>query len=386
MATQSAQSAKGKAPAERRKVRYAVIGLGYIAQVAILPAFANAKRNSRLAALVSDDPEKRKTLGRKYRVAKHCDYDGYDALLESGEIDAVFIALPNSMHRDFAVRAARAGIHVLCEKPLALTEPDCKAMIDAAERSSVRLMTAYRLHLEGANLAAIELARSGRLGELRTFSSDFTMQVRDPDNIRLDRELGGGTFWDIGIYCINAARYLFRAEPVEVVALTMRGEGERFAEVEQTGAALLRFPGGRVATFACSFGAADVSSYRLIGTKGDLVVEPAYEFAEGLAHRLTVGGRTTRRTFPKRDQFGPELVYFSDCVLAGREPEPSGREGLLDVRIISALYRSARTGRPEALPPDSGNGKRRPTAGQEIHRPPVKRPALVAADSPSGKD
>ncbi len=361
----------------RRQVRYAVVGLGHIAQVAVLPAFANARRNSRLAALVSGDAEKLAAMAAKYGPAKTCGYDGYDALLASGEIDAVYLALPNSLHADHAIRAARAGIHVLCEKPMAVTEEECEQMAGAARAAGVRLMVAYRLHFERASLEALEIARSGRIGEPRQFNSSFTMTVT-PDNIRVRSELGGGVLYDIGIYCINAARNLFRDEPLEVRALTAGTLGD----VEESVGALLRFPNERSAAFICSFGAADTSHYRLVGTRGDLVVEPAYEYAVPLRHRLTVDGETAERRFAKRDQFAPELLYFSDCVLHNRDPEPSAEEGLADVRVIQALYRSAQTGRAVELAPYTR--RERPSLEQEIRRPPIDKPETVRVQSPSG--
>jgi predicted dehydrogenase len=364
----------------RGPVRYAVVGLGYIAQVAVLPAFAHARTNSTLAALVSDDPVKRRTLGRIYGVDRLLGYDDYDALLESGDVDAVYIALPNTQHRDFSVRAARAGVHVLCEKPLAMTTADCERMIREAERADVRLMTAYRLHFEAANLEAVRIARSGKIGELRFFGSHFSMQVKE-GNIRLDPVLGGGTLWDIGIYCINAARTLFGAEPTQVFAAAACLSEPRFRAVEASTSAVLGFSGGRLATFTCSFGAADAASYELVGTKGKLRVDPAYEFAGDLKHVLTVGERTTTKTYPRRDQFAPELLHFSDCVLTGKQPGPSGREGLADVRVIEALYNSIETGRPVHL--SRGGALPHPDPDQECHRPPVKKPRLIHASEPT---
>jgi glucose-fructose oxidoreductase len=361
------------------KVRYAVVGLGHIAQVAVLPAFAHAHGNSQLAALVSGDRGKLRALGRKYRVQGLYSYDDYDACLRSGEVDAVYIALPNQLHRDYAVRAARAGVHVLCEKPLAITEADCRAIIAAARRGRVKLMVAYRLHFEEASLKAVEIARSGKLGEARIFASTFTMQVR-AGNIRLQGE-GGGGLYDIGIYCINAARALFAAEPTEVVAFAASTGEKRFREVDEITAATLRFPGDRLASFTCSLGGADVSEYRVVGTKGSLRVDPAYEYAEGLSHELQTGDKAKKRTFGKRDQFAAELLYFSDCVRRRREPEPSGEEGLADVRVIRALLRSVRTRRPVRLGPFVR--RRRPRLAQEIERPPVRKPRVVRAQPPS---
>ena len=358
-------------------VRYAVVGTGYIAQAAVLPAFAHAKRNSRLVAIVSGDETKRKALARKYDVAAYS-YDQYDECLSGGEIDAVYIALPNDQHLDYTVRAARAGVHVLCEKPLAVDERECRRMIAACRRHRVKLMCAYRLHFERATLTALNDVERGLIGEPRLFVSSFTMDVKGP-NIRVDAESGGGTLYDIGIYCINAARHVFRAEPVEAFAMT----GGRKGDVEESATCMLRFPGDRLATFCLSFSADKTSEYRIVGTSGSLRVEPGYELASGLEHHITRGGKGKRTVaYAKRDQFAPELLHFSDCVLEDREPEPTGEEGLADVRVIRALYKSAASGRPVRLAP--AKLAARPTLRNEITRPAVRMPRLVHATPPSG--
>jgi glucose-fructose oxidoreductase len=370
-----------KKPAQQ-KVRYAVVGLGHIAQVAVLPAFAHAAENSELVALFSDDPEKLEKLGRRYKVNHRYSYDRFEDGLAGAAVDAVYIALPNHLHRQYTERAARAGVHVLCEKPMAVTEEDCLAMIRTAEENEVKLMVAYRLHFEEANLKAIDLVQAGRLGDPRLFNSVFTMQVKEGD-IRLNpRELGGGPLYDIGVYCINAVRNLFGAEPMEVVAFSANSGDPRFRDCEETTSAILRFPGReRLATFTCSFGAADVSTYRVAGTKGELVMDPAYEYAAELKQRVTINGRTRERTFAKRGQFAPELISFSECILTGAAPEPSGWEGYADIRVIRALYRSTDTGQPVTLEPFSKHD--RPTLDQELRRPPVKQPELVNTEAPS---
>jgi predicted dehydrogenase len=359
----------------KRQIRYAVVGLGHIAQVAMLPAFANARRNSRLTALVSGDAVKLTQLSQKYGVERTFSHEEYEACLKS--VDAVYIALPNHLHCDYAVRAARAGVHVLVEKPMAVTEDECARMIDAARAAGVKLMVAYRLHFERANLEAGEIARSGRIGEPRLFNSTFCTPVV-PGNIRARRDTGGGVLYDIGIYCINAARSLFRDEPVEVRAMV----SGKLGEVEESASAALRFPGDRVAAFAASFGTEKVSEYRLAGTKGDLAVEPAYDYAKPLKHRLTIDGETRERRFAKRDQFAPELLYFSDCILQNGTPEPGGDEGLADVRVIRALYLSADGGQPVGLEPFAKRA--RPSLEQEIRRPPVEKPEVIHAAAPSG--
>jgi len=364
-----------------RKIRYAVVGLGHIAQVAVLPAFRNA-HNSKLVNIVSGEPEKLAKLGKRYHLEYVYSYEDYDKALS--QVDAVYLTLPNHLHREYAVRAAQAKVHILCEKPMAPTEEDCQAMIDAAEQNGVRLMIAYRLHFEAANLEAVRLAEGGKLGKLRFFTSEFAQNV-DIDNVRVTETTarGGGPLYDMGVYCINASRYLFGAEPIAVLGSTLDNGEERFEKVEEMASAIMRFPDGRIATFTCSFGAADVSRYTLIGTKGFLTADPAYDYSMALKHRLTIEEKTKSTTFPKRDQFAAELIYFSDCILKNREPEPSGLEGLADVRIVEAIYQSARTGTGVQLP--TLPPKRRPTVNQEIHRPSHLKPKTVKAKSPSGE-
>jgi predicted dehydrogenase len=143
-------------------VRYAVVGLGHIAQIAVLPAFKNAK-NCQLAAFVTDDAKKAREVGKMYDIEHIVPYEQYDKFLASGEVDAAYIALPNNMHCEYTVRAVRAGVHVLCEKPMAVTAEECEQMIAAAKHARKKLMIGYRLHFEEANLKAIEIVRSGRL-------------------------------------------------------------------------------------------------------------------------------------------------------------------------------------------------------------------------------
>lgn len=366
---------------ERGKIRYAVVGLGYISQIAVLPAFAHARSNSTLTALVSGDQAKLKLLAKKYGIKATYSYEQYADCLASGEIDAVYIGLPNHMHRGYAEAAAQAGVHVLCEKPMALDETECEAIISEAEKSKVKLMIGYRLHFERGNLQAIEWVKSGKIGEAKIFSSVFSQQVK-AGNSRLKGDVGGGPIYDLGVYCINAARYLFQAEPEEVMAWNTGHDGQRFREVPATTTAVLRFPGDRIATFTCSFGAADRSAFEIVGSKGVVKMDPAYEMAGTLKAELTAGGKTTKRTFKKRDQFAPELVYFSDCILNDREPEPSGQEGLADVRIIQAILKSAYMNRPVGIRRTDIDA--RPSLEQEIAKPALtKVPPLVKAKPPA---
>lgn len=363
-----------------RRIRYAVVGAGNLAQVAILPAFENAEENSELVAIFSSDRTKREALREQYGVEHCAGYEDFEQVCRDAEVDAVYIVLPNTMHREFTERSARAGLHVLCEKPMATTVEDCEAMIRVADEHDVRLMVAYRLHFEEANLRAIELLRSGKLGEPRMFSAVMTQQARSGD-IRTRADVGGGALLDEGPYPINAARYLFGAEPTEVVCFTQEDPDARFQGVDGTAFALLRFSEGRMGQFAISHAASAVSSYRVVCSKGDLRADPGFGYDSERKHFITVDGKTEERTFEKQDQFGPELLYFSKCILEGREPEPSGWEGLADLRVIVALQESARTGRAVKLEPFER--RQRPSIDQLIVRPAIEPPEPVNAPSPT---
>jgi len=371
-----------KAAKSAPPLRFAVVGLGHIAQAAVLPAFKHARPHAELTALVSDTPAKLKALGRRYGVKQLHSYANAHELFASGNIDAVYIALPNTHHAIWTIRAADAGLHVLCEKPLATTVRDCERMIDACQRNGVQLMTAYRLHFERCNLQVAAIVHKKTIGDARYFDAQFSMQVK-PGNIRLKRELGGGPEWDIGIYCQNAARYVFADEPTQLWATTTNSGDRRFGEVPETVHVIMKFPKERIASFVCSFGAADRSRYEIVGTRGSIVCDPAFEYADGLGYELTVGEKKTRKKFSKSDQFAPELVHFAKCARAGKAPEPSGLEGLIDVAIIEAIHRSIASGGWALV--EAPEKRRRPSLRQEMRRPAVPRePKLVQAESGHG--
>lgn len=369
-----------KSRVQKRPVRYAVVGLGYIAQIAVLPAFKHA-RNSRLVALVSSDPQKLRRLGSRYGVTHLCGYEAYDTLLQSGEVDAVYIALPNTQHREFTERAARAGVHVLCEKPIAVTSSDGKAMITATQRAGVNLMIAYRLHFERATLEAMRIVHAGKLGELRFVSAQFSMQVRDRKNIRLDSNRGGGPLHDIGIYCINAARMVFAAEPTHAFAVATSSADRRFKKVPESVSVTLEFGPGRLASFTCSFGAADTSAMQIVGTAGSLHMEPAFDYAVGLGFE-TRGKRGKKiHAYAKSDQFAPELLHFSDCIQRRVESHPTGWAGLADLLVIEALIRSIASGKRQRVTP-LRNPPAQPSLRNERRRPGVRKPSMVRARPP----
>lgn len=366
---------------EQGRVRYAVVGLGWIAQEDVLPAFTLGPRSYELAALVSGDQEKREELGKKYKLDRVVGYERYEELLSGAEVDAVFIALPNRMHKEYAIKAAKAGVHVLCEKPMALDEEECQEMIRAAEESGIKLMIAYRLHFEEANMTAVELVRSGKIGEPRFFVGSH-MQVVAPENIRLDGREGYGPVMDMGVYPINAARYLFRSEPISVTAFSESLAGDdRWKEVPEMTSVTLRFPGERLAQFTVSFNGNGAGRYMVVGTKGTLELKPAYTFGSDIEMIITVDGKEERRTFKRTQQFGAELEYFAKCILEDKPVEPDGLEGLADIRVVQAVQKSAESGgQPVEIEPVAKG--LRPGKDQVIKMPPKEEKQMVNAKSP----
>ncbi len=252
------------------------------------------------------------------------------------------------MHAEYAIRAARAGKHVFCEKPMALTARECRDMIDACKKASVRLAIDYRCRFEPNNRFAIETVRGGSLGTTRTLSIDHGFNIGDPSQWRLKRALaGGGSLVDIGIYSLQAARYLTGEEPTHVSAfLESAANDPRFKEVEENVTFQLRFPSGAIANCSSSYGYAAQSHYRVIGTKGWIDLEPA-TFYGGHKIRVFDGDSVADRTQPGPPdaQFSAIMDHFSECVVDGKEPLTPGEEGLRDVEIMTAIYEAARSGK-----------------------------------------
>jgi predicted dehydrogenase len=369
-----------------KKVRYGVVGLGSIAQSAVLPAFKNASMNSELTTLISEDKQKLKVLSKKYNVENTYLYEDMEECFQKQEIDALYIATPNDHHREIVELAAKYKINILCEKPMAVTHSDCLFMDQVAKKNNIKMMVAYRLHFEAANLEAIKMCRQGKLGDLKFFNSSFSYQIKDRKNIRLNpTSVGGGALYDIGIYCINAARYLFKSEPIEVMAFSATSDDPRFINTEETTSAILRFPDEKIAAFTVSFGAFESSDYEIIGEKGRIRLENAYDYAATMELRTFLqskeGMKKTSKKFKKRDQFSSELLYFSDCIQKNKEPEPNTMEGMADVKIIEAILSSIHLNAPVALEPVVKN--KFPTTKQKFTRPGVRKRKLYHANGPS---
>ncbi|MDP3262109.1 MAG: Gfo/Idh/MocA family oxidoreductase [Tabrizicola sp.] len=355
-------------------IRYAVVGAGWISQEAFMPAVATTG-NSRMQAIVSGSPDAARKLADFHGVPEVVSYADYDALLASDRIDAVYVALPNSMHADFAIRALRAGKHVMVEKPLATTLAESDAMIAAAKASGAYLMTAYRLHNEPGTHAMINAVRQGQIGDPVYFAATFGFQTR-LGNHRLKAGHWGGALPDVGVYCLNAARHVFAAEPLAVQAMASRPATDpRFAEIDASLAVTLRFPGDRLAQFFCSFGSAETETIRIVGSRAELILDPAFKFDSVLQMTIRTPGNEQRQTFRQVDHFAGQIACFSDCIAQGVPPEADGGEGLADMRALLAIDEAARTGETVRLDPRPfGRGI---DAGMVRHFPVTDRRLLV---------
>lgn len=334
-----------------KKLGWAIVGLGSLAINQILPAFAGCER-SRVVAFVSGHPDKANKLALRYGVNPKniYNYQNYDSIKDNPEVDIIYIVLPNGMHAEYTVRGLQAGKHVLCEKPMANTPAECRQMIDAGRKADRKLMVAYRCRYEPYNQEAIRMARSQELGAIKVILADAGFNIGDPAQWRLKKDMaGGGSMMDIGIYALNASRYLSGEEPAEVNALIYSTPGDpRFKEVEENVNFQLRFPSGVLANCTSSYGYFPQSHYRVVATKGWVELDPATWYS-GLRMRVGRDNVTEEIDLPVRDHFTAEMEHMSECVMQNKQPLTPGEEGLRDLTIISAIYEAAKTGKTVKL-------------------------------------
>lgn len=342
--------ALAKAP-PKRKLGYAIVGLGSYATRQIMPRLKDCEF-ARLTALVSGTPEKLDRYGQEYGVPKthRYRYADYDLIRDNPDIDIVYVVLPNSMHAEYSIRASQAGKHVMCEKPMAVSAAEAEAMIAAARKANRKLMIGYRSHFEPYNLRAIELIKTGFVGRPTLITAEHGFNAQ-PNQWRLDRPMsGGGSLMDIGIYSLNAARYLAGEEPVELVATEWTDRNDpRFRTVEDRIDFQLKFPSGVIANCVSSYSSAH-NGYRVTGTKGWVGLEPATPY-EGQQMWTKRDGKAEQVTLPApaKNQFVAQLDHLPESILTGIPLRASGEEGLRDMRLIEAIYRSARERRAVSL-------------------------------------
>lgn len=327
-----------------RRVRYAIVGLGRISVNSFMPAL-KASSNSAITALVSGSPEKARRLAAQYGVPERSiySYEQFDRIRENASVDAVYIGLPNGMHAEYTIRAAQSGKHVLCEKPMAISVEESKAMIAACKRANRKLMIGYRCQLEPTTLHAKQMIQSGQLGKIQSIESANGFST-PPGEWRINRKLaGGGPLLDVGIYSLNACRFLLGEEPSRVSAFSSVVDHDgRFDQVEETIAWTMRFPSGALATCSTSYGADLEGFVRVHGSKGTLTLQPAFSYEEIQMSGQIDGEAITyldKVRFP--DEFVREADHFSSCILEDRQPGPSGEEGLRDMECIDRIYKSA---------------------------------------------
>jgi predicted dehydrogenase len=334
-----------------KKLGWAIVGLGSLSINQILPAFAKCEK-SKVVALVSGHPDKANKLAQRYGVNPKniYNYQNYDTIRDNPDVDIIYIVLPNGMHAEYTVRGFQAGKHVLSEKPMANTPADCQQMIDAGRKANRKLMVAYRCRYEPHNVEAIRMARQQELGPTKVILADHGFSIGDPTQWRLNRALaGGGSLMDIGIYSLNASRYLTGEEPTEINAMLYTTPGDvRFKEVEETINFQLRFPSGILANCTSSYGYSGQNRYRVVTTKGWFELEPATNY-NGLRMYVHHDNITEERVLPVRDHFALEMDHLSSCVMENKDPLTPGEEGLRDLTIMMEIYEAARSGKTVKL-------------------------------------
>jgi predicted dehydrogenase len=350
--TASAQVPNIKLPeVPGKKLGWALVGLGNLSINQLMPAFAKAQQ-SKLVGFVSGRPEKAKQLAQVYGVDPKniYTYDNYDSVANNPEIDVIYVVLPNSMHPEYTIRALKAGKHVLCEKPMANTPHECEQMIAAAKAASRKLMIGYRVRYEPFNQTMIKMAQdTTEMGPTRVILADSGFNIGDPTQWRLRKAMaGGGSLMDIGIYSLNAARYLSGEEPIEVNAMMHTTPNDpRFTEVEENINFQLKFPSGILANCTSSYGV-NLGRFRVFKPRGSFELDPSSSYA-GLRMRVFRGGTIEERTLPQRDHFALEMDHFSAAIMNNTEPLTPGEEGLKDLRVMAAIYEAARSGKTVRL-------------------------------------
>ncbi|MBV8805470.1 MAG: Gfo/Idh/MocA family oxidoreductase [Sinobacteraceae bacterium] len=339
----STRVTRALAAASRRKLGFALCGLGNLSTHQIAPALRKTEY-CRLAGIITGTPAKAAKWQAQYniRAASIYNYETMHRIADNPDIDVVYVVTPNGLHLDNALVAARAGKHVLCEKPMEVSVERCQQMIDAVKAAKRLLAIGYRLHFEPNNLECVRIAREREFGAVKVIDSHFGFNI-PPGVWRLNRKLaGGGPLMDVGIYALQATRYLSGEEPVWVSAVTTQGDPARFAEVEETVLWQARFPSGAVSHCSSSYDAVGVGYFRVLAERGWFGLEPAFNY-DGL-HGMRSDARSIDQ--PQTDQFAVEMDNFAQCILENTPTRVPGEEGRRDVKLMMAIYDSARTGKP----------------------------------------
>ncbi len=359
--TDAPENAPGPFLPPSKRVGFAVVGLGRLSLDQILPAFSRSEY-CKVTALVSGDRAKALKLAAQYGVQESniTDYAGYEKLKDMPGVDVIYIVLPNSQHHEFVLRGAKIGKHILCEKPMASSSRECEEMIAACKAANVKLMIAYRQQYEPMNRTLQKAVADSKLGKVRSIVASNSQNQGDPTQWRLNRKLaGGGSMPDVGIYCLNASRFLTGEEPDEVFATIVQPKDDpRFREVEARCEVIARFPSGMTANFTTAYDVHRSNFIRLEGTEAMAEMDPAFSYHGNKLRFLKLeDGKEVEMTpsIEDKDQFALEMDHMALCTLTNQQPHTPGEEGLQDQRIIEAIYKSAATGRSVKLMPPSGS-------------------------------
>lgn len=327
-----------------RKTGYAVVGLGALSQAAILPAFAHTKK-SRLVALVTGDRRKGVSLAEKFEAAHVFTYEEFDRCFALADVDAIYIATPPGDHEKWALAAAAAGKHVLCEKPLAASVGQGRNMVETCRKNGVYLMTAYRKYFDPASVRLKRMISQGDLGRIDVIHTLFTEFRSFGDNspawLFSQQLSGGGPLTDLGVYCVNTSRWLVDEDPQCASAKLWARDQRRYAEVEEGVSFRLDFASGLLVQGTASYSAAFSSFIHVHGEKGWVELAPAFAFEEERRMSGKIAGKWFSKKYNPLDEFALELDYFAQCILSRRDPEPDGKQGLRDLVIMEAIYRAA---------------------------------------------
>jgi predicted dehydrogenase len=339
-----------------KRIGFAIVGIGHLTLEQLLPAFTRSRR-TRLVALVSGDRKKAETVAARTGVdpRRIYDYAGFDRIKDDPAIEAVYIVLPNHLHAEYTIRAAAAGKHVLCEKPMATSSAEAQRMVEACKKAQRKLMIAYRIQYEPHNRFVMQAIRDKRFGRIKLIEGHNGQNLGDPNQWRLKRAAGGGSLLDVGIYCLNTARFLLGEEPSWVQATTYSTPGDpRFKEVDELTLFQLGFPSGTLGSFSSSFGTHRARRYRALGDRGSWIgMDPAFDY-EGLRLEMSeVRGKDELRQqpeIPDQQQFALELDHLASSIRDNKQPYTPGEEGVQDMQIMEAIFQSAREGKRIELP------------------------------------
>ena len=325
-------------------LRFAAVGLGTISDI-FMRACVNSSK-AKITGLVTGHPdEKGPKYGDLYSVPKDSiyTYETFDRIRDNKNIDAVYIGLPNSMHAEYTIRAARAGKHVLCEKPMAISSAECRSMIDACKKANVKLMIAYRVHYDPTFAQMRDMIQSGAIGQVKSCEGAFPGRGA---GWRIDRKYaGGGSLMDLGIYPLNSTRFVLGEDSTEFSAMVAtRSDHVALQGIEETVQWITRFPSGILAFGSSSYGETGPNYLKVIGNKGVLTMDAAYGY-QGLhlSGSTTNGPVDVPSTGKAPFQFTLEAEHFADCVRNNTPPKTPGEEGLADLVAMEAIYKAAGT-------------------------------------------